>query len=29
MYTTWRRNYSDLEKFAKAVQSHRWHSESR
>lgn len=29
MYTTWRRNYSDLEKFAKAVQSHRWYSERR
>jgi hypothetical protein len=29
MYTTWRRNYSDLETFAKEVQSHRWHSEPR
>lgn len=29
MYTTWRRNYSDLETFAKKVQSHRWHSEPR
>jgi hypothetical protein len=26
MYTTWKRNYSDLEKFAELVKSHAWYS---
>jgi hypothetical protein len=28
MYTTWRRNYSDLEEFANLVKSHRWYTSS-
>ncbi len=27
MYTTWKRNYSDLEKFAELVKSHSWYSQ--
>ena len=27
MYTTWRRNYDDLEEFAKLVRGHRWYAE--
>jgi hypothetical protein len=26
MYTTWRRNYDDLEKFARHVQTHPWYT---
>lgn len=29
MYTTWRRNYSDLEEFAGLVRSHRWYTSSK
>jgi hypothetical protein len=29
MYTTWKRNYSDLEEFARLVKSHRWFSAKR
>jgi hypothetical protein len=29
MYTTWRRNYSDLEEFANLAKSHRWYTSSK
>jgi hypothetical protein len=29
MYTTWKRNYSDLEKFAELVKSHTWYSQAK